>query len=503
MPKFDQKEKATDRCGYPAYQMSDKEHLVTAVLTTMFGEPKFYGETDSDIVRLASECAKEDPQFLSNLAVYARCEMNMRSVSHVLMSVIAHEANEYTRRTMKDIIVRADDITEIMACYQKMYGKPFPNALKREAAEQIQKFNEYQLAKYNGGKKDITFKDVLRISHPVPKDKETEELLGKVINDTLKTPYTWETELSAKGNTKEVWNELIASGKVGYMALLRNLRNIEKSGADLVPALTKLSNSEEVYNSKQLPFRFYSAYKTLESEGLMTPEIHRALEAAVNASTDNMEMLKGRTLIAVDMSGSMYSTISNKSDIRCFDIAALFGAMASRISEDATVCYFDYSTGDRKGYETAHYGRYDSVLDTALRIPFSGGGTDLSLPLKFMLEEDSSRDIKPFDRVIYFSDNECNSSYRGLSRTVQGLADEYRRQYNPDLWVHGVDLQGYGTQQFIGKNFNVIAGWSDKVLSFIDTAEKGMGTLVEKIEGYIPKERQAAFHEPVFEQEGR
>ena len=41
-----------NRSGYPAYKMSDKERLVTAVLTTMFGEPKFYGSTDNDIVKL-------------------------------------------------------------------------------------------------------------------------------------------------------------------------------------------------------------------------------------------------------------------------------------------------------------------------------------------------------------------------------------------------------------------------------------------------------------------
>ena len=476
--------KTTNRSGFIAYGMAEKEQLVTAVLTSMFGEPKYYGSTDNDIVRLASSCAGKDPLFLAKLAGYARNVGNMRSVSHVLTAIIAREAREYTRATIRNVVVRPDDITEIMACYLSLYGKPFPNAMKREIASVIQKFDEYQIAKYNGGSKSIKFRDVLRITHPVPKRPETEALFGKILNDTLETPLTWESTLSARGNTKEVWDELIASGKVGYMALLRNLRNIAKSGADIKPVLETLSDPEQVRKSRQLPFRFYSAYKTLSQEGLLTPALHLALEKALTASIDNMELIPGRTLIAVDVSGSMSSPVSLKSAIKCCDIAALFGAMASRICEDATVCYFDREWNEYRGYRIAHYGKYESILDICKKNAFYGGGTDLSLPMKFALKEDASVHIKPFDRVIYFSDNECNSSYRGLYKTVQGMAETYREKYNKNFWVHGVDLLGYGTQQFCGSRFNLIAGWSESVLSFIMLAESGISTLVKTIEEY-------------------
>lgn len=485
--------KTENRSGHVAYSMGEKEQLVTAVLTSMFGEPKFYGSTDNDIVRLATVCAERDPAFLSKLACYARNEENLRSVSHVLTAVIAKHASEYTRATVRNVVIRSDDILEIMACYLGMYGKPFPNALKREIAVSMQKFDEYQFAKYNGGNKALKFRDVLRIVHPTPKTKEAEELFGKILNDELETPYTWEVELSTRGNTKEVWDELISSGKVGYMALLRNLRNIVKSGANIEPVLAVLSDPTQVKKSRQLPFRFYSAYRTLESECLMTLAIHKALEAAIAESVSNMEPIMGRTLIAVDVSGSMRRTISRNSDVRCCDIASLLGAMASRLCEDATVCYFDSadigmgwghflrSSDSKKGYRVEHYGKYDSILETCKKNAFAGGGTDLSLPMKFALEEDGSRHLKPFDRVIYFSDNETNY---GLECTVQSLVDQYRRKYNPNFWVHGIDLQGYGTQQFCGKNFNLIAGWSEKVIPFINLAEAGISTLVDTIDAY-------------------
>jgi hypothetical protein len=493
MSKFNQSNKGANttanRCGYPAYKMADKEHLVTAVLTTMFGEPKYYGSTDNDIVRLATQCAKADPVFLCKLACYARNVGNMRSVSHVLTAVIARECPAYTRVTIRNVVVRPDDIQEIMSCYASMYGKPFPNAMKREIASVMQKFNEYQIAKYNGGNKALKFRDILRITHPVPASQEVSELFGKILNDTLETPYTWEVELSTRGNTKEVWDELIASGKVGYMALLRNLRNIVKCGANVEPVLATLSDPVQVKKSRQLPFRFYSAYRTLKNAGLMTPAIHKALEKALTSSIDNMEQIKGRTLIAVDVSGSMSSPISTKSDVRCSDIGSLLGSMASRICEDATVCYFDAanSWSSRKGYRIAHYGKYDSVLATAEKNAFSGGGTDLSLPMKYALNEDDARHLKPFDRVIYFSDNECNSSFRGIAKTVQGMADEYRKRYNGEFWVHAVDLQGYGTQQFVGNRTNVIAGWSEQVIPFFNLVEAGVSTLVDAIAKYEVK----------------
>ena len=368
-----------------------------------------------------------------------------------------------------------------MACYKQMYGKPFPNALKREIAEQIQRFDEYALAKYNSRGMSMKLRDVLRITHPTPKDEKTEALFRKVLDDTLETPYTWETELSEKGNTKEVWDELISS----------NLRNIVKCGADIAPVLKVLSDPERVKKSRQLPFRFFSAYRMLEQENLMTPEIHRALENALTVSVENLDTVPGRTLIAVDVSGSMGSCISRKSTVMCSEIAGLLGAMSSRICEDAAVCYFDCPGGwsclrGDKGYIVEHYGKYDSILEICRKHSFSGGGTQMDLPMKFALEEDKSASIKPFDRVIYFSDNVCNSSSYGI-KTVQSMVDKYRKKYNPDFWVHGVDLQGYGTQQFYGKNFNLIAGWSDKVLEFILLAEKGIGSLVQTIEEYQMK----------------
>lgn len=474
MSKFNQTNtnKTVNKSGHPAYKTDDELKLTTMVLTTMFGERKYYGDNTNELVQLAKQV---DGEFVSQLAVYARKEFHMRSVSHALTAIVANreDTKELIRFTVDGVVERVDDITEILACYISMYGKPIPNGLKRALAAQMNKFGEYQFAKYNGGNKAVKLRDVLRLTHAKPKDNAQSELFKKVIDDTLEIPYTWETELSAKGNTKEVWEQLIDSGKVGYMALLRNLRNILKcQPKNLDKVLSHLSDAEEVKKSKQLPFRFFSAYNVVKKEGLATSKVLDALETAIRHSVENMEKIKGRTLIAIDTSGSMSNNISAKSDIQCVDIARLMAVMANSICEDAEAVAFD------TGLYLVTVPSVGGIIQNALSIRNNGGGTDITLPLRYALQEK-----KQFDRLIMFSDNEINSAYRGYN-TCQSFADEYRRKINPDFWVHAIDLQGYGTQQFIGGNTNIIAGWSEKVLEFIGLAELGVDSIVAAIRNY-------------------
>ena len=78
MSKFNFKntDKTVNRDGFPAYKMQDKEQLVTAVLTTMFGEPKFYGSTDEDIFVLATVICGEERR----MNIPARCSAISSSV---------------------------------------------------------------------------------------------------------------------------------------------------------------------------------------------------------------------------------------------------------------------------------------------------------------------------------------------------------------------------------------------------------------------------------------
>jgi len=467
--------KTENHCGHVAYSMDDKSKLITQVLTSFFNEKKFYGDNSDEIIETVDRVIKTDPKFVSNLAIFARREFNMRSISHVLTAQLAHaiEGKPFVKRTLKGIVLRGDDATEVLSCYLGKYGKPIPNSLRKGLRDIFTTFDAYTLAKYKGTGKEVKMRDILCLCHPSPENDKQSETWKKLLEDRLEAPYTWEVELSAKGNNQQTWEALIDSGKVGYMALLRNLRNIlaaEPQNLDRV--LDHISNPEAVRNSKQLPFRYLSAYKAVQDT--CGSKVLNALEQAAAYSVDNLPKIPGRTLIAIDSSGSMDSWISQKSKVSCYEIATMLGLIANRLCEDAYVCQFDTHI------YPMHIPANVPLISTVISQEGTVGGTDIGQPFHYLM----SRGIR-VDRVIILSDNECNTGITWWRHTtVQSLADQYRKQTGNDIWVHAIDLQGYGTQQFTGKKTNIIAGWSEKIFEFIILAEKGEGTLLKRIEEY-------------------
>lgn len=474
MAKFNatQTNRTTNKCGHAAYKMPDKEKLVTQVLCSFFNESKFYGDNSAEMQKTIKNVIAKDAEFVAKLAAFARREFNMRSVAHILTAYLAHEVEgkPYTRETVKAVALRGDDVTEIMACYLNLFGKPIPNPLRKGIADVMQGFDEYTLAKYKGEGKAVKMRDLLCLCRPKPKDEAQSEMWKRLLNGQLETPYTWETELSAKGNNAKTWEELIDSKKVGYMALLRNLRNILKANPSNVnKVLEYIENPEAVRKSKQLPFRYLSAYKELTNIG--GSRVFDALENAVEASVENMPKLDGTTVIAVDVSGSMRNAVSANSEIKCYEIAMLLGLIANKICDNSIFYTFDSSIRKHA------FSHRSGILSSAMEIP-NGGATYMHLPFEKMIEDKINA-----DRIIVLTDNMCNGGWS--TKPVQVYADEYRRKTGNDIWVHAIDLQGYGTQQFHGAKTNIIAGWSEKVLAFIKLAEQGEGNLVKTIESYM------------------
>lgn len=476
MAKFNKNIKYSTKnlCGHDAYAMNMKELLVSQVLTTMFSEEKFYGDNTEVLLGVANEILDSDSKFVVNLVKYCRKEMHLRSVSHALTALIAYNVNskKYIKEVVDCVVERPDDITEILAFYIDVFGKPIPNGLKKALGAAIGKFNAYSISKYNGGNKAVKFRDVLKIAHPVPKTKEQEELFNMIATDTLPIAERWETEVSKYGNKKEVWERLIDENKIGYMAALRNLRNIVRVNPYNIDKIyDKLANKEEVLKSKQLPFRFLAAYLQIANTlGKVTSKTFDVLETAISYSMENIPKLSGITVIAIDTSGSMECPISDNSTINCSNIACLLGAMVSKLSDENIAYTFDSSL------RQIILQKSNGILSTAMSIPVLGGSTDISLPLIEMIDKKIYA-----DRLIVLSDNMMNYGYK---KTCQHLAKKYREQINPNLWVHAIDLQGYGTQQFIGKQTNIISGWSERVLDFIYMVENGMQSQVEYIENY-------------------
>jgi hypothetical protein len=270
--------------GAVAWRMTPEWELYTTVVTTMGTEDKFYEKSDDRVRRIADLVRKVDAEFVAQLAVYAREEMHLRSVPMLLLVELAncHRGDSLVSRAVSRTVQRADEITELLMCYQWRMGKEnlhgLSSQLRKGLAEAFNRFDEYQFAKYNRTDRKVTLRDALLLVHPKPKDAAQGELFRKILNNSLETPYTWETELSAVGQRSsvsgkekseakhEAWQQLVESRRMGYMATLRNLRNMLQLRLDdetMQMVCDYLANPDAVRKSKQLPFRFLSAYLEL------------------------------------------------------------------------------------------------------------------------------------------------------------------------------------------------------------------------------------------------
>lgn len=459
--------KATNLAGGTAYKMTPELELVSALLTS-FLEDKYYQSGDERITAIKSAVTKVDPLFAAKAAIYARNEFGMRSVSHVVAAEIAAtvKGEQWTKRFFDKIVHRPDDMMEILSYYYTNYGKNEPQSMRKGFATALGRFDEYQLAKYRGATKSVKLVDIVNLVHPAHS-----EAIQKLVNDELRNKDTFEAKVSKAGQSEDVaakgkaWAELVKSGKLGYFALLRNLRNIIEEAPEVTSlAITQLTNEKAIKTSLVLPFRFLTAATEIHKlSGREAKDVLVGLSKAVDISAANIPKFKGETLVAIDTSGSMNGDPADK--------AALFGAMLVK-SNYADVILWD----DQAVHLSCN--PLDSTLSIANQIRHSarGGGTNISVPFR------EAR--RAYNRIVILTDEQSwghSDSYYSQTTGPDEL-QHYRQRFNADPVVYNWDLQGYGSLQFPERNVATLAGWSDKVFDIMKLVETDKQALVHTIE---------------------
>ena len=264
--------------GAKAINLSPEMELYSAVVTAGLGN-KFYTSEEERISRIRALICQTNPEFVAKLAVYARTKMNLRSIPLVLITELAkiHQGDSLVSNTVTSVIQRADEITELLACYAFANERTGYKKLNK-LSKQIQKglgnsfnrFDEYQFAKYDR-QTEISLKDALFLVRPKAKSDSQQAIFDKIAEEQLETPYTWEVELSQTGQVdystpqekadafRNKWEELIASNRLGYMALLRNIRNILEAGvcAEYIEiAGNRIRSESEVCAIQTIAFSF-------------------------------------------------------------------------------------------------------------------------------------------------------------------------------------------------------------------------------------------------------
>lgn len=531
--------------GGLAFKLDPLTELYIRAASSFMGEHKFYTnarQSDIDLLKSVNTVAKIDPEFILQLAVYCREKLYLRSVPIALLAEFANNPEcigkvEGARKYVKRIIQRADELTELMS-YQlsrnmavprnsksknnkrKDKQSVLPQMIKFGLAGSFAKFDAYQIAKYNKKKKVVKMRDVMFMSHPKPKDEKQKEVFKGLADKTLESPETWEVMRSTgKMTWHNVINDIFHKGDRvnNYMAIIRNLRNclqddsVTKEDFELLCKM--VSDKSAVLKSKQLPFRFFSAYKELyevESTSLSVighayiSGVMDAVETAVSISVDNFPDLgRSSTLIACDVSGSMEKPISKDSSIERFDVGIILGSIANRFCGHAITGMF----GDI--WKVVPMAKTSGILRNALEMHKREGEVGYSTNGYKVIEYLLDNNIE-VDRIMIFTDCQMWDSESMMKdrRNVRSLSSfrnslfswkdevsftemfyKYQRR-NPSVKLYCFDLSGYGNVMIPAdtKNVCLIGGFSDKVFDFMYLFEEfGKGNIpINKIKEIKP-----------------
>ncbi len=431
--------------------------------------------TPAELMESAIDAAlAADPEATLKEAVRLRQADHIRTTPQVILVRAAnHSAVKGTglvRRYAPEIIARADEPAVGLAYQRARYGKPIPNALKKAWRDALQKSNEYALAKYRLEAREVKLVDVVNLAHP------KSDAVNKLVRDELRlTEQTWEAVISAKGASKETWEQALPL--MGHMALLRNLRNLLENGVD--PQVFKDELIKSVATGKQLPFRYYSAYRAVEK--IAPPSVLDAIEQCLMISLGNLPVFPGRVMSLCDNSGSARgTTTSSIGTMHISTIANLTAILTAMQSDEGYVGIF----GD--ALDTFAMRKRSSVFDLLKeadkRGAGVGGGTENGI---WLFWDEAIRKRQHWDMVFVYSD--MQAGHGGLYGSDPGkysdfiwpghgnhyidvpkLIATYRQQVNPNVLVFLVQVAGYQDTimpEFYDKTY-ILGGWSDGILRF-------------------------------------
>lgn len=320
----------THEGGMAAPKQAPEVELRRAVASCLLFEQTFY-ESGSDIAaRIADLVKRVPPETVSALAIEARSKWGLRGVSLFLARELARNSRgPLVGKTIEAVIQRADELSEFLSLYWLSGRQPLSAQTKKGLARAFRKFSPYALAKYNRDGK-VHLRDALFLSHAKPKDAEQAATWKSLVDKTLAAPDTWEVALSAGTDKRATWERLLTEKKLGTLALLRNLRNMESVGVDRTLILGALTSTSA---RGILPFQFISAWRA-------APAFARGIETAMLAALTDAERLPGSTVLVIDVSGSMSDPLSARGTLMRVDAASALAVLLSEVVIDLRIFTF-------------------------------------------------------------------------------------------------------------------------------------------------------------------
>ncbi len=441
--------------GAKAKHINAEMQLRRSLMACLLWEKQFYEDGEDIAARIASTIPLVAPGKVAAMAIEARDKMKLR---HAPLFVVREMARLNTHKhlvkdTLSHIIQRADELAEFLAIYWKDGKRPLSAQVKKGLAQAFGKFNEYALAKYNRDGQ-VKLRDVLFLCHAKAKDQEQDALWKRLINGELVPPDTWEVALSSGADKKATWERLLAENKLFALALLRNLRNMQQAGVFEESIKRAI---QDMQTERVLPYRFIAAAR-------YAPQLEPWLEQAMFKCLDGIEKIPGKTVLLVDVSGSMDSPISAKSDLTRMDAACGLAMLARELCEDIQIFTFSMKlvqVPTRRGFALR-----DAVVQSQQH-----SGTPLGLAVKSIYADKAElttnlgfgfygrqtvdyrgQGLRP-DRLIVITDEQSHDA----------VPDPIGKGYmiNVASYKNGV---GYGSWLHVD-------GWSEAILAYLKEYE--------------------------------
>lgn len=455
--------------GAPAKRINADLELRRTLMACLLWEDQFYENGVAIAERIATLVGKCSPEFVSSLAIEAREKMKLRHAPLLVVREMARtkkcvneqiipEGNKtpigIVSWTLFNVIQRADELAEFIALYWKEKKQPLSAQVKKGLAMAFNKFSPYNLAKYNRDNA-IKLRDVLFLCHAKPQNKTQEKTWKQLIDDKLPIPNTWEVKLSestvmavakarkctiAKAQKfidemsstqreayykkiketidaakNSVWLKLLKAKELGALALIRNIRNMTQVD---VPKLKISDALGELDVERVLPFRFITA-------AVHNPGFEKELEGCLFRCLKSKTKLKGKTILLIDVSGSMDAKLSGKSEVSRIDAAAGLGILLREVCDNVEI--FTFSEGimqvpARRGF----------ALRDAVQHSQSHGGTNLGKAMVYINQLN-------YDRLIVITDEQSHdtvSNPRPSANSYMINVASYKNGVGYGRWTH-------------------------------------------------------------------
>lgn len=492
---YSNQQRALTHEGGMGYVRNARSELFLQAVAEM-AEDTYYESAEERQARMAANirsviAEKGGWDWICNLVSWLRNEGQMRSASVMIAAEAVANADARPgiegpspRQLISSAALRPDEPAELLGYWLTNHGRKIPAPVKRGIADAATRlYNERNALKYDGQSRGVRMGDVIELTHPTPKDQGQSALFKQLIDNrhnrdgaphgslplltldyqlqrlpvearraalsnAIDAGWSWERLAGwlPGGMDAKAWEAIIPS--MGYMALLRNLRNFDQAGINkstIKYIQERLADPEQVAKSRQFPYRFLSAFQATESLNW-----GQQLEEALSLSVNNVPKFEGRTLVLVDTSGSMQSPVGGQrsSAYRC-DVAALFGAvLAQRNIGSVDLAIYASNVAPWPVKSGASILRTVKSMHSAIGSVGHGTNTWQAIRSQYA----------GHDRIVVLTDEQSHDSGT-----------------NPGCWMHFINLAGYrvATAPKDRRTF-AYGGFTDAMFRLLPTMEQGV-----------------------------